>query len=349
VLDEFAHIPSRARPPFVALLAVALALFLGSRLRHDVRYALSPRQPIELGDAATLAGRAPENMPLNRLVRLRGQPERESAVLLDARGSWSFTQFFRLRGSGGRVFVRRVGDPLPIPLAERDQFIGRLVKFQDLSFAESITNYFGNHVSATHFFAPATLAAAIGGGPGPWRLVDRAGEAVALAPADRLALDVAQPGKYLVAIDRAQPGLLARIPALLTAQGASVVATNEAPDRVTITAAIPDDKRDGLLSSLGAQGRGVHFRPARETLDVPASALAPAAGGLQVSDAQGARRSLRFEDIIAARTRAPVQIPPDAVLLLEGEEPTDETKALVFLAFLVGFAAVNLMGLRRAG
>ena len=35
--DEFAHIPSRgARPPIVALLAVALAVFLAVRLRHDV-------------------------------------------------------------------------------------------------------------------------------------------------------------------------------------------------------------------------------------------------------------------------------------------------------------------------
>ena len=33
---------------------------------------------------------------------------------------------------------------------------------------------------------------------------------------------------------------------------------------------------------------------------------------------------------------------------IEGESPRDETKSLVFLAFLAGFAAVNLLGLRRA-
>ena len=31
-------------------------------------------------------------------------------------GSWKFTQFFRMRGTGGRVFVRRMADPLPVPL-----------------------------------------------------------------------------------------------------------------------------------------------------------------------------------------------------------------------------------------
>lgn len=346
--DEFAHIPSRARPPFVALGAAALALFLAVRLRHDVSYALSSGQPIEMGDASALAARAPGAVPLNRLVRLHGQPERESAVLLDARGSWTFTQFFRMRGSRGRVFVRRLADPLPVALAERDVFVGRLVKFQELSFAESITRHFASHVSATHFFAPAALSAGLAAGPAPWHVVDRAGDQVTLAAADRIALDVAQPGQYLVDVSREHASEVARIKTLLAADGGAVITQTDTPDRLSLTVSIPEPARDRVLSAIGLEGRGVHFRAARQSVEVPASALSAAPGGLQIAGEDGVRRLLRFEDLISVRTRATVQIPDDALLLIEGEAPRDETKALVFLAFLAGFAAVNLLGLRRA-
>jgi hypothetical protein len=357
-LDEFAHIPSRARPPVVALAAAALALFLGVRLRHDVGYALSSGQPIEIGDAAALATRAADTVPLNRLVRLHGQPERESAVVLDSRGSWTFTQFFRMRGTSGRVFVRRLADPLPVPLAEHDVFVGRLVGFGELSFAESIAHHFATHVSATHFFAPAALSAALAAGPAPWRLADRAGDQVTLAATDKLALDVARPGHYLIDVARDHVAEVARIKTLLAADSGAIVEQTEAPDHVSITATIPAAARDRVLSAIGQQNRGVHFRAARQSIELPASALRPAPGGLQLTGEAGAggsagadgpgQRLVHFEDLIAVRTRATVQIPADALLLLEGEVPRDETKSLVFLAFLAGFAVVNLLGLRKA-
>jgi hypothetical protein len=345
--DEFAHIPSRTRPPVVALLAAALALFLAVRLRHDVAYALSSAQPIELGDARALAARPPSAVPINRLVRLHGQPERESAVVLDARGSWTFTQFFRMRGTSGRVFVRRVADPLPIAMAEHDIFEGRLVAFGNLSFAESISHHFATHVSATHFFAPATLAAALAAGAGPWQVSDRAGDQVTLAAGDRLAIDIARPGLYLIEVAREHASEVARIKTLLASDGGRIAEQSEAADRTLITAAIPEAARDRLLSAIGQQGRGVHFRAARETIEVPVSALQASAGGWQIAGA-GGQRLVRFDDVIAVRTRATVQIPADALLLLEGEVPRDETKSLVFLAFLAGFAVVNLLGLRKA-
>jgi hypothetical protein len=347
--DEFAHIPSRARPPVVALVAAALALFLAVRLRHDVGYALSSSQPVEIGAAGALATRALDAVPLNRLVRLHGQPERESAVVLDARGSWTFTQFFRMRGTAGRVFVRRLADPLPVPLAEHDVFVGRLVRFSELSFAESIAHHFATHVSATHFFAPATLSAALAAGSAPWHLADRAGDQVTLGATDRLALDVARPGHYLIDVARDHSAELARIKTLLAADGGAIVDQVEAPDHVSVTATIPEAARDRVLSAIGQQNRGVHFRAARQSIELPAQALRPAPGGLQVAADAGpnAGRLLRFEDLIAVRTRAAVEIPADALLLLEGEGPRDETKSLVFLAFLTGFAVVNLLGLRK--
>jgi hypothetical protein len=58
-------------------------------------------------------------------------------------------------------------------------------------------------------------------------------------------------------------------------------------------------------------------------------------------------RTLPLAQIAALRTAAPVRVPPDALLLLEGERPRDHLKTLVILAFLVSFVIVNLLALRR--
>jgi hypothetical protein len=353
VMDEFAHIPSRGRPPIVAIVAAVLALFLAVRLRHDVAYALSASTPIEISDARTLGSAPLSDLPLNRYVRLRGRPERESAVVLDTKGSWKFTQFFRLRGTQGRVFVRRVADPLPVPLAERDVFTGRLVRFSELSFADSIAQYFAAHVSGTHFFAPEALAAALARAQPTTQLVDRAGETVTLRPTDRLALDVARPEQYRIELLPERRGELARVRTLIGDHGGTI--TEQPDDKagaadagVAFTATIPAARLTETLSALGGLGRGIRFRPARDTLEVPVADLSASPGdkALRVKSAAG-ERLVPLERLIAARTRAAVEVPEGAVLLVEGEAPSSEIKSLVVLAFLAAFAAVNLLSLRR--
>ena len=51
-------------------------------------------------------------------------------------------------------------------------------------------------------------------------------------------------------------------------------------------------------------------------------------------------------DILAIRTLSSVQIPEDAVLVVEGEHPRDHWKSIVVVAFLLGFATLNLLALR---
>ena len=42
-----------------------------------------------------------------------------------------------------------------------------------------------------------------------------------------------------------------------------------------------------------------------------------------------------------------MQIPDDALILFEGERPREHLKSLIIAAFLLGFAIVNLLALRR--
>jgi hypothetical protein len=326
--DEFAHIPSRgSRPPILALLAVALAVFLAVRLRHDVGYAFSSSVPADLGQARSLVGQPLDALPLNKYVRLSGTPERESAVILDTRGSWKFSQFFRLRETGGRVFVKRLADPLPVALAEQDRFTGRLLRFSDLSFAESISRHFASDVAATRFFRPEDLSQ--------------------VPPSAKLFVDVMRPGQFQVQLPRLRFPDRAAGQKALEGQGARVLQgpAREDPDHLWLEIEVPEATRDRALSGIGDMDRAVRLRPARQTLEAAGNQLSFADGNLVIAGPQP--RSIPAAQVASIRTRGTVQIPADAMLLIEGERPRDTWPSLVVLAFLLAFALVNLLGLRR--
>jgi hypothetical protein len=331
--DEFAHIAGRGnRPPLLALVAVALALFLAVRLRQDVRYAFSSTVPVDLGQASRASQSSIEAWPLNRYVRLAGTPERESAVILDTRGSWKFSQFFRLRDTGGRVFVKRVADPLPVALAEQDRFTGRLLRFSDLSFADSISRHFASDVAATRFFQPEDLAR-----PG-----------TAPPPEAKLFVDLLRPGQYGVLLPRTRFPDAAAARQAIEGQGARVLGVlpeGQDADRLHLDIEVPEAGRARILSGIGDLDRAVRLRPARDTLEVTGSQLSFDGGNLVVSGAQP--RTIPRPLVASIRTRGTVQIPADAVLLIEGERPRESWPSLIVLAFLLAFALVNLLGLRR--
>lgn len=350
--DEFAHIPAaRRRPPVLALVTAGLAVFLAARVRHDITFALSSSTPQPIGEARALAAKPLDQLPLNRYVRLEGLPDRENAVILDTQGSWKFSQLFRLHGTAGRFFVRRIDDPLPVELATHDAFAGRLVRFQDLSFAASIARHFENRVTATHFFKPADLRAALSSGAAPFTLADTARERVTLAATDRLGLDVARPGEIRIELPRDKFGDAAAARAAVETRGGSVVEVEQGvsgalSDRVVVIARFPPEARERALSEIGDLDRKVRLRPARRTHEVSLQELRATPDGF-VLGKPGAEVTVPLADVLVVRTRAKLQIPDDAVLLIEGERPRDQWKTLVILAFLIAFAAVNLLALRR--
>jgi hypothetical protein len=348
--DEFAGLrPRPTRHPLLAAATVALAAFLVFQVRDDVRYALSPATPVDLGDARAVARIPPARMPANRYIRLAGAPDRESALILDNRGSWNFTQFFRLLGTDHKIFVRRVPDPLPVDLAERDVFTGRLVRFRDLSFESSIRGHLATHVSATHFFALAALESALRGGTGPLTVADRLGEQVTLAPEDELAIDTARSDDIQIELpaDRFPDRNAAR--AVVVAQGAEVLSvTATAPDRQTVVARFPAARRDVALTALADIDRRVRIGPARTTTRVRAGDLRPSSQGLSARVRSGGEVFLPRAEIQAVRTLAPLLIPGDAWLLVEGDRPRDHLRDVFVALFLAGFALVNLLAVRRA-
>jgi hypothetical protein len=351
--DEFAHVPSsRRRHPAIALAATVLAVFLIYQIHDDIIFAISHSDARDIGDARTLSSTPMDKVPVNQFVRLSGMADRESGVIVDTAGSWQFTQFFRLLGTGSRVFVTRVPDPIPVEQAERDVFIGRLVRFRDLSFQAAVRKHFANRVSATHFFAAAAVrdkVATTNGGPVV--LADMLGEQVSLTPTDELSIDVARPADMAVELPRAKyPDMVAARAAVEQLGGKVLDEVAKASDAKSIALVVnfSEEQRDHAMHALSELDEHVRFRPVRKTHVVPISGLAAGKDGLRVQEV-GESNELPLSQILAISTQATVQIPDDALLLREGERPRDHLKVLIVAAFLLGFAVVNLLAMRARG
>jgi hypothetical protein len=282
-------------------------------------------------------------------VRLAGPPDHESAVILDTQGSWKFGQLFRLRGTGGRFYVRRDEDPLPVARAERDVFTGRLLRFKDLSFADSIAKHFATHVTGTHFFRPADLAAALAARP--VALADLSGQRVTLAPDEKLTLDVVRPDDLRIELPRKKFSTEALARGVVEAQGGRVSqvqppAPGEEKAGFVVTASFPGSERERALSRLGDLDEQVNIRPARDSVEATIAELTATPEGLTLRRAEGGA-IIPLAAIASARTLTPVAVPDDAVLLIEDERPRDQSKTLVVLGFLIAFATANLLALRR--
>jgi hypothetical protein len=373
-VDEFAHIPRpRVRHPIVGAAGAALAFFLVFHIRHDLRYALSSRQPAEIGSAraAFAAGASLADFE-NRLVRVTATPDRESALEIDTKGSWVFSQLFRVLGTGDRMFLHRRDNPLPAARAEADVFEGRLIRFRDLSFADAIRAHFAKRVTATHFFPPAAFVQAIAGraGSASLQLADRAGDPVALAAEDSVAIEMIAPDQVRIGLPRARFANEADARAAIASRGGEVLASRGLvqgfslagpdtgplsnapvpPERWTFVARFPAARRQAALDELGNIDRRVELRDARETVTARVADLAASGsggGGLTVGAAGTPPRTLAAAEIAAVRTLASVVIPDDAYLLVEGDYPREHVATIFIALILLMFGTVNLLGIVR--
>jgi hypothetical protein len=364
--DEFAHVPrARTRHPLLAVAAAALAFFLVVHVRAELRYALSSSEPLDLGEArVTFSPRTTMSGLDNRYVRVRATPDRESGLEVDTKGSWTFSQFFRVLGTGDRLFVHRRESPLPAASAEDDVLEGRLVRFGELPFEDAVRAYFSAHVTASHFFALHGLRAALAASGGQaLSLKDRAGDPVRLAPDDVVSIDVRRPDEVRVGLprDRFPDGAAARGEierrggTIVSAKGLVRVEAAPAPGALVLSSGPPPVERwtfvarwdgpgrEAALSALGELDRKVEIRDARETLKARVSQLAAGAdAGLLVDG-----RSLPGSAIAAVRTLTTVHVADDAYLLVEGDRPREHLPTL-FLALAVAvFGVVNLSAVAR--
>ena len=359
--DEFANVRRRTRHPALAAGAAILALFLIAKMRSDLTFFLSGGSVEDLGDARALL--SSEKGPgvlaqgTNRVVRIHGTPDRESALQIDTKGSWTFSQFFRILGTGSRLFIHRREDPLPAARAEQDVFEGRLMRFSDLSFEDSIRTYFSGHVSATHFFRTADIHALLSKGIGTTAQVrDLAGDEVTLGPNDILAVDIRHPDLVDVALTTKRFPNAADARTAIEGKGAHVVgpapsSPSASPDRHVWRITVSPETRDAVMNAIPSLDYQADLREVRETVKVRLADLHVATDTppetllAKASADANAPVPPTLSNIESIRTLATVQIPPDAFLIVEAENPREHLPEAGIALVLLVFASVNLVGL----
>ncbi|MDX2023907.1 MAG: hypothetical protein SF187_26950 [Deltaproteobacteria bacterium] len=353
--DEFAGIrPARRRPSWWAIAVVLLSGFLIYHQRHDVIYALTSGVARPLGQAGQLFKNG-QALPVNRYVRISGTPDFESAVILDTQGEWKFRSFFRLLETDRKLFVQRIAGPLPLDMVAHNSFAGRLVPLGSVSFSASIRAYFDQHITSTRVFDPAVFRAAFQDKRLPGALADKLGETVAIAGNQPLAFDVRLPQRYLVDVPHDRYEKLEDATAALTATGAKLLSSGKLISRESSLSGFsyecefPKDRERAVLSAVVDLGNRTRVEPVVRSVVAPLSQLQPAGNGFAVvgaSDPQ-APPSIAWDDLTSVRVATNLTIPEDAFLLLEGERPSAHYKSVVATAFLLAFALVNLMAVRR--
>jgi len=121
----------------------------------------------------------------------------------------------------------------------------------------------------------------------------------------------------------------------------------EPPARWTFVVRFPAARRQAALDELGDVDRTVEIRDARETIATRVSELAASDGALVIRAPGGAERRLAAGNIAAVHTMAPVVIPADAYLLVEGDRPRDHLSSILIALVLITFGAFNIVALVR--
>lgn len=337
--DEFGALPTATRPksPLLALAVVALAAIVCWHLRRDVAYAFVAKTAVDLGDARTLTARG-ATLEDNRFVTVAGQAERRYALYLEPHGTDARQSFFRLFGTGTRLFVRANDNMGRADVTER--WTGRLRRFDELPFAQSLRDYYAKETEVTRYLALDSLKATLSGGAG--ELVDRVGAPLSLPPDAQLVVDVAHPGQLQVWLSKDKyPTLTDAHHELERMQLAPSPGTDE-KDEFSFIVPMPDAKKNEIIGKLS--DANFQFQPYRQRLTTTRGQLKLEGDELAID----AQHHVPWADVEAVGLPAPIEIGSDAFVLTEGDSPAAYWWAPLLCALLVAFAAFNLWYLLRA-
>ena len=182
---------SRTRPK-IGVITAAGIVFLCSvfllRLGPDRRFAGKGSEPQPATVADVLAGK----VDTDKLVVITAEPLVSHAIrTTTSKGSLGL-RIVPVRGSGDRLWLALSGDGWEAPTTAG--YVGRLRKLEDLAFAPATQDYAAEHPRPV--FA---TAAAVRAGLATSTVTTVAGDQVALADGDAIALDVVDPNAATIA------------------------------------------------------------------------------------------------------------------------------------------------------
>lgn len=328
----------RGKSPLVAAAVIALAGVIGWHLRDDVRFAFSARTPADLGDARSLVARGAA-LEDNRYVTVAGQAERRYALYLEPKGVRARQTVYRVLGAPHGLFVVAADSADNVQPTER--WSGRLRRFDAMPYAPSLRKYYGTETEVTRYLALDALKAALVSG-GDVQLRDRMGEPLAVASDQSVVVDVDYPGQLKVYLSKEKLPSLADARHELDRMGLTPSAGEETKDEFAFVVPMPEARKNEIVGKLS--DKEFAFQPRQERYTVKRGELRLDGDTLQI----GPSTKAPWAQIVAVGVPAPVEIGPDAFILVEGEAPGQFWWAPLILALLVAFAAFNVWYLVRA-
>lgn len=306
--------PRPPRSPIVALAVLLVGTVLLVHLRTDIRYGLSPKAPMEVPE------KVPPGMvlPDNRLVVVRGIPDYRYALLLDPREDQYRRSFFRLLGTGDRLLVRADQTASRHELSER--FVGRLRRFDALPFADEVRGYYA-HQQVTRFVDIGALRSCLPKLLDCTTLRDATGEPLRLEPTRPLLWVVDFPDELMITLSRDRFLVEEDARHELERQGQPLRGPGrETEDGYVYIVEVPPEKRDAYLTKL--EPLKASFAVHRERLTVPLTGITSLGDTLALQP-EGAKAATNYpwSRIVSVQVEAPVRIPADSWVLLEGEVP----------------------------
>lgn len=300
-------VPTPRRHPGVAIAVLVVSLLLIYRLRTDLRYALQPAEPQAIGavTAAVAGGKLPT--AIDGFVSLTGVPDHRNALAFDPKGGRPRQHVFRLLGTRSRVFVTA---PATIPPPYRDEYSGRLRRFDDLSFADVVRSTWGAtqvlralDVSKLRALTPGALAV-------PLQTQDRAGEPLSVTGQQDLLIDVLFPDDVRVLLSKE------KVPSLVDADheverfGLAHGPGVETKDGYGYVLRLPPagPERQRILAQIDAGGVWLWHRV--ETYRVPTGAVQITPAGLLLPGPDALPQPVRYR--VPAAAPGDAAVPPNA-------------------------------------
>lgn len=371
--------PLPRRHPGVAIAVLIVGVLLLYRLRTDLRYALQPTAATDIGDAASGLLSNQLQSALEKHLSLHGIPDHRNGLAFELKGGRTRTQVFRLLGTGSRVFIAT-------PVQGQPPFVnswsGRLRRFDDLSFAETLRNEWKKTQISQAVDLSKLKALPAGTLPSPLTISDRAGQVLHILAQQDLLIDVLfdDDVRVLLSKDKFPSEADARreVERLRLAHGPGV----ETRDGYGYVLRLPPKglERQLILALIDAQGIWLWHRiepyrvPAGAVQLTPAGLVLPGPDALQQpvrymeqevagGDSAGARDAtaprqlvaqkdpstlLLWEQIQAVQVSENFKVPSDALLLMAGETPKTQFYTLPLSALLLLFMSFNVWYLRRS-
>jgi hypothetical protein len=332
---------ARARPRIGVITAAGLVflcvVFL-LRLNPDRRFAGASSEPAPAAVADVVAGK----VDTDKLVVIAAEPLVSQAVRATNSKASLGLRVVPVRGAGDRLWIAASGDGWEA--AAIDGYVGRLRKLDDLAFGPVTRSFAAEHPRPVFATAAAVRAGATTG-----TVETVAGDRVTLADGDAVALDLVDPdaATIVVSFNDRLPDTAAWLAALGKA-GITPTSTGT-PDaalgqvRFTVAATVAATATRLEAAALWAARIEPVTRHHETTWGVlrasPPAGLA--VGGTAVPDAQ-----IELIGLYVAH-----RIPPDAYVLVTGEQPDDYWYVMpitiALAAILLVFAWALVRAIRR--